>query len=522
MGLGAMLGCAAACSNSAASGDFGMGGAPAVYAPWGNGAGVDPKAGLSGTSSGTTSGAATSGAGGSVTTPPGAGGSGGADQGLTCAATFQPTLTPVLLPYPGARAIGTPALARGLLAAKETPALGAFSANEFLNYYRVQYPKAASNVTSPDGLAVSAGIAQWLTPTEYVIQIGVQAPARLRSSRVALTVVVDTSASMAGASLDRAHAALVALAGGLRAGDSFTLLTSKLGASAPTPIKVTGPADPAVLMAASGLHVDAASVDLGTSVAAAYDAAFSALEDGMLQRVVLITDGVAPPDSINLGLVAGNLKFRAITLTGVGVGAATTYRSKLLAQATAVGSGANVYLDSNEEADRILHLRFDELMDTVVSDVDVSITLPSFLQAESPPVAVPLGGGASDAGFVTSQLGPGRSLVFRQVVVACNTGIVAASTSEDVTIKARWKSPGQTAYTSAPDLKAPTAQLFAADQPQIAKASAIVAYADALRDPLRHARLHVAHDFASDPQLVGDADVAEILGLIESDPAFKK
>jgi Ca-activated chloride channel family protein len=520
LGSGAILASAVGCLGaaedagrySAASG--GAGGAPPpVYAPWGDGPGIQ-HASDSGSSSSSGAGLAAGGA---------SSGSGGKpNPNDSCDATFQATVGPVVLPYPEAKAMGTPALARGLIAAGKVPSLGGFAPSDFLNYYRVYDPAPANTQTppGPDGLVISAGIGSWLTPTEYVLQIAVLAPARKREHAVALTVVVDTSISMAGESMARAQAAVKALAGGLQAGDTFALVTTKVGEATPERIAVTGPADGTVLNKAKDLQVDADAVGLGTAVAKGYDVAATGLDASMLNRVVLITDGAALPASLNLGLIAGNLKFRDITLTGVGVGAATSYRSELLDLATSVGSGANVYLDSIDEADKILRLRFDELMDTVVSDVDVTVALPAFLHAEAPPAVAPLPG-SSATGFVTSQLGPGRALVFRQIVTACTPHVVSTSTAEDLTIQVRWRSFGHTDYTLAPLLSTSTALLLNnADPRPIAKASAIAAYADAIRDPLRPARLHVALDFASDQQLGNDADIAEIATLIKADPSF--
>jgi Ca-activated chloride channel family protein len=442
----------------------------------------------------------------STSTPmdPATDGAGGIKDGPTCS-WGEPTS--IHLTVPSWRTLASAPLARALTHAKKLPDPSRLYTGDFLNYYRVQYDAPAKETD----FGFHMGAAPGALPNELVLQIAMQAPATFPRPQVALAVVVDTSLSMAGEPWKRAKAAAAALAGALRPGDSFTLVTSKRARS-------TGDAGDAPDIAAA-LELDGGE-DLAGALQDGYEAATSGVQaNGGVGRVVLISDGAAQPTSIDLGAVAGNLE-KGVPLIGVGVGEAPSYDGRLLDAATSNGGGASLYVDSADEAKAVLGGRFDELMFTVASEIEVDVTLPPSLRFETLQPAVKAD---SPAGLVTAQLAAGRTLVIRNVLQTCEASIGVLS-SETIGVVVSYRPAGD--EPTKVELPGAIAQLLITDQPQIRKAGAISAYAEALAG-VRPALLEVAAAMSADarknePSLADDADLQEIEGLIQADLEIAK
>lgn len=439
------------------------------------------------------------------------GGGGGAAVGAdkTCG---YPDLGEIHLAVPSSRPLASPALARGFIDAGRGPDPALVRAQEFFNYYQVRYDQKSPELT------VVANVTAGEVPNEVVLQVGVQAPAE-RHRALALVVVVDTSLSMAGESMRRARKAVESLAQALEPGDSFTLVTSSLAAASPT-IAINNPSDAAKAASiAQSLEADGGEL-LGAALSEAYLIAEEKKPSTKLARVVLITDGAARADLIDLGVVAGNQQLREIPLIGVGVGSATEYESELVDVASRVGGGASVYLDSADEAPLMLRDRFDQLMDVWADDVELVVTLPMGVRVKYVPTAIP---SDSPTGALHTTLPLGRTIVLRQVLESCKDfkNLVNEST---IGVYARWRPRGEDTYKTTADVGGTIGQLGlgSPDSVQVQKASFIAAYADALAN-LRAAQLQNIHEQISTlqssmetpPELANDKDLGEISRLAE-------
>ncbi len=324
----------------------------------------------------------------------------------------------------------------------------------------------------------------------------------MRGSRSVITAVVDTSISMVGGGMESARAAVKAMLAALHDGDTLNLATSNTD-HAPRTFKLGGPSDPAAIKAADALSIDGGD-DLGGGLVNGYVAANQTFASGGLNRVVLITAGSAPRGTVDLGLIAAQATSPGIALAGVGVGPAIAYDDTLLAGAAEAGHGADVYLDSPAAADEMLHQRFDEVLDVAASAVHVEITLPWWLTVQSTGASssATRGGGGS-GGLAAPDLGPGRPMIFRLTLYAC-TSLVQ---TDDVTI-----SVGYTPASGPPAVQGPSAlsvgSLLGKTSTQIAKANAVVAYADALSG-LDASRLADAQALAMDTAFDADPDFAD-------------
>jgi len=418
--------------------------------------------------------------------------------------------TPVRLTLPGARFLASAAVARSVTSTfGRLPDPNVVHATDFLNYYPIKYDEPAAGT-----LGLSVGVASILGSPNLVLQIGVQAPAHVTRPPLALAVVVDTSLSMAGSSMARARDAAAALAQGLTLGDAF-MITTALRADKPqaTKLATQGDLDKA-LSKVKQVDVDGGE-DLGGALDDAYTAVNAALYAGAVGRVVLVTDGAAQPTAIDLGVVAGNLQQAQIPLIGVGVGDAIQYDPKFLDVATAVGGGANVFIDDKQgEADSVLHQRFDEIMFSAADDVEVTVSLPSVLRMQS---VQQNGQTGSASGLVPVGLGPGRSLIFRQNLETCAT-LPSQLDDFKINVSVRFKRPGETGYTSIPDVGGTVFELSSTTKPQVAKGDAIAAYADAVAG-VRPALFYYASSLTDAALLLNqtDPELTEIQGLLAKD-----
>ncbi|MEP7123563.1 MAG: VWA domain-containing protein [Byssovorax sp.] len=346
-------------------------------------------------------------------------------------------LDPVFLTIPRARSMVTATQVRGELAGlmPEIPLPGTLRGPELLNYYHFDYP-----TTQVTEVIVVPELHGTSVLGQMVLQIGIQAPPVDSAHRrpTAVTVLVDTTKSMEGESMARANAAVLALAESLNKGDVLNLVTTNPDV-APVHRVAAIAGDPALFAADKPLTVSGAG-DLGQALVQAYDAAndVDSYLAGGLNRLVVITDGGGLPESIDARLIDDNWTKQHIDLVGVGVGLAPSYRPALLDAATRAGHGANLYLDSVAEADAALHLRFDEVMDEALNDVSIGFQLPSIFEVVNPAATT---AAVSEGQLTTSDLGRGRSMVFRHAVGVCPNPDSAALAKTTMNVTVSWNDP---------------------------------------------------------------------------------
>ena len=213
---------------------------------------------------------------------------------------------------------------------------------EFLNYYRFAYPPA-----EPGSVAVHAAMMLDATDTgdEYVLQIGIASEAMANDERppMSLTFVLDTSGSMEGHSLEMMKATCRQVAALLGEGDVVSMVTwntqNNIVLSSHT---VTGANDTTLLAAIDALEADGGT-DLHSGLVAGYQLAAASHRQGVVSRVLLVSDGganVGITDEEIIAEHAGDQGSDGIYLVGVGVGDSSTYNDLLMDRVTDVGKGA--------------------------------------------------------------------------------------------------------------------------------------------------------------------------------------
>ena len=395
---------------------------------------------------------------------------------------------------------------------------------EFLNYYRIGYAAAA-----PNSLSIVPEMELTAEPKIAEFQIGIRsfdAPVTRRPMN--FTFLVDTSGSMKGPGLERAKAAVKAIASQFVAGDIVSFITTnamqmKLGGH-----KVIDNNDMTVAMRADGLTTGG-NTDLATALTEAYSLAEKYRTDARMNRVILISDGganVGVADTDLIAKMAADAQREGIYLMGIGTGPALSYDDEFMNKVTDAGRGAYVYLDSPEEATRILADRFDETMDIAARSVQVQLTLPWYFNVD----------GVSTETIKSTQLeaqnlAPNDAMVFFLKTTACDPSVYNAE--DPVSIKVLWKTR-QLYESRLTEFKMPLKSVIGQNSPRMAKGRAIVAYAEALkgcgfdkdgvtlckneteRKAMTKKKLIAAHELATRAKGgLPDAELDEILEIIE-------
>ncbi|HEU4537118.1 MAG TPA: hypothetical protein VFS00_23515, partial [Polyangiaceae bacterium] len=162
-----------------------------------------------------------------------------------------------------------------------------------------------------------------------------------------------------------------------------------------------------------------------------------------------------------------------IYLVGVGVGDGVN--DTLMDAVTDAGNGAYLYLDSAEEAQRMLGQRFAESVEVGARNVQVKARLPWYMsmrrfygeEYSTDPYRVK-----------PQHLAPGDSMVISQVLASCQGAPVADA--DPIEVLAKWVEPLTYARKSA-TFTSTLGELKANSRAELARGKAIIAYAEWLK-----------------------------------------
>lgn len=375
--------------------------------------------------------------------------------------------------------MAAPVIARRLIRLGDVVPASVVRPYEFFNYYSFDFaPAPAEQVRIVPQLSGCEG------GGELAFQVALQAEARSTTARrpLNLTFVLDTSGSMASTvggsvhSIDLERAAVLAIASQLRAGDVVSMVTwDVIQNDVLSGHAVTGPNDPKVVAAAHALTTNGGT-NLHAGLVRGYELAELYHSDSRINRVILISDGRANVGITDADFIAAHADDEegeeGIYLAGIGVGDGVN--DTLMNVVTDRGRGAYVYLDSLEEAERMLAGRFLEVVDIAARAVRLEVTLPWYLkvhkfygeQISTDPTQVR-----------PQHLGPNDAMLFFQTLRACDPSRMRAD--DRIVLRATWETPLSREKKSA-TIDTTLSALGTAD-PSLHKAAAIAGYAEALR-----------------------------------------
>ncbi|MCL4506838.1 MAG: von Willebrand factor type A domain-containing protein [Chloroflexi bacterium] len=265
------------------------------------------------------------------------------------------------------------AMTRRFLSEGNLPPMEAVRAEEFINYFKQDYPKPA-NVAF--GIYADGAPSPFHRDGSVLVRFGVQGYDVPDSQRkpAMLTFIIDVSGSMADDNkLEMVKDSLRMLVERLRRTDQVAI--AAFTTKAWVVLDPTSGADKrAILDAIDTLRpMNTTNVDAGLRVG--YELADRMFSEGAINRVILCSDGVANTGSTDVNTLIDFVRGygeRHIMLTTVGVGMGT-YNDVLLEQLADKGNGFYAYVDTQEEARKLFLERLTGALQTIGIDAKVQV-----------------------------------------------------------------------------------------------------------------------------------------------------
>jgi Ca-activated chloride channel homolog len=278
---------------------------------------------------------------------------------------------------------GAYANVRRVLHSGTLPVRDAVRVEELINYFSYDYPPPDTAAT-PFRLTTEVAPTPW-NPHTLLLLLGLKGVvvSQPELPPTNLVFLVDVSGSMQSPDkLDLVKSALLLLCRQLRGSDRISLVVYA-GASGvvlePTPGDQTGKIQAAIKSLTAG-----GSTNGGAGIRLAYALAEQAYIRGGINRVLLATDGDFNVGTVSLAalkdLIAEQRK-RGIALTTLGVGSGN-YNDALMEQLADIGNGTYAYLDSLQEAQKVLVNERAATLHTIAKDVKIQLEFNAAVVAE--------------------------------------------------------------------------------------------------------------------------------------------
>jgi len=272
---------------------------------------------------------------------------------------------------------------RRFLSEGSLPPTSAVRIEEMVNYFRYDYAEP-TDPTQPFSLTTAVYPTPWNDDT-LMLHVGLNGLEIERDERppVNLTFLVDVSGSMnAPDKLPLVQTSLCMLAHQLNSDDRIAL-TVYAGAAG-TVLPSTPVQDRTQILNALDRLRAGGSTAGAQGIRLAYDEARQSFDPDAVNRVILATDGdfnvgLSNPDSLEDIIARERESGVFLTILGVGRG---NLNDQLMQRLSQAGNGVSAYLDSVEEAERVLVDQVTGTLVTIASDVKIQIEFNPAVIAE--------------------------------------------------------------------------------------------------------------------------------------------
>ncbi len=265
-------------------------------------------------------------------------------------------------------------VARRYLADGYFPPQEAIRIEEFINYFDLSYPAP----TNGDAFAIhmEAAPAPFGSESAYLLKIDLQGKEVAVEDRkdANLTFVVDVSGSMNQENrLGLVKESLRLLVNELQQDDKISLVI--YGSQARVILEPTSAANKnQILSAIDRLHTDG-STNAEAGLRLGYQMAAQGYEAGAINRVILLSDGVANvgqtgPEAI-LNVIRDQVS-QGVTLSTIGVGMGN-YNDVMMEQLANDGNGNYNYVDTLDEAHRIFVENLTGTLQVIAKDAKIQV-----------------------------------------------------------------------------------------------------------------------------------------------------
>lgn len=267
---------------------------------------------------------------------------------------------------------GAYANTRRFLSQGQMPPKAAVRTEEFINYFRYDYP-APEDRSTPFTVSTDMAVSPW-NPTTRLLRIGLRGYDLPRKDRPAANLVflMDVSGSMNSADkLPLVKSALSTLAGELTSRDRVSIVV--YAGAAGLVLEPTN--DKRKIRDALDRLSAGGSTAGGAGLKLAYQVARDSMIEGGVNRVILATDG-----DFNVGIsnrdalveMIEKERDSGITLTTLGFGTGN-YNEAMMEQVANHGNGNYSYIDSALEAEKVLSDEMQSTLFTIAKDVKIQI-----------------------------------------------------------------------------------------------------------------------------------------------------
>ena len=278
---------------------------------------------------------------------------------------------------------GSYANVRRMLRDGYRPPADAVRVEEMLNYFDYGHPAPASREV-PFKVTTELAPAPW-NPARQLLMVGIKGYDidKTELPPANLVLLVDTSGSMdAPAKLPLLKRAFAQLVPQLRAKDRVSIVAYAGHAGLvlpPTPGNRHGE----ILAALEGLHA-AGSTNGGEGLRLAYAMARQGHVEGGVNRILLATDGdfnVGITDRNALLTLVADQRRSGIALSTLGFGSGN-YNDAMAERLADAGNGQHLYIDTLDEARRVLVQQMQATLLTIANDVKVQLEFNPAVVAE--------------------------------------------------------------------------------------------------------------------------------------------
>ena len=255
----------------------------------------------------------------------------------------------------------------------QLPPRDAVRVEELLNYFTYDFP--APDRGTPFAVRTELGAAPW-NQQHLLLRVGVKAVSQSTAAMppANLVFLVDVSGSMDEADkLPLVRNGLKLLASQLRPQDHVSLVV--YAGDTEVLLPSTGGDDKAAIYAAIDRLQAGGSTNGQAGIDLAYQQARRGFVQGGINRILLATDGdfnVGVTDIEQLKALIARSRKTGISLTTLGVGQGN-YQEPVMQQLADVGDGNYAYLDSLDEARKVLLEQLSSTLNTVAADVKLQM-----------------------------------------------------------------------------------------------------------------------------------------------------
>lgn len=264
----------------------------------------------------------------------------------------------------------------------QLPPAGAVRIEEFINYFKYNYPQPTNN--DPFSINTEMSVCPW-NKQHKLVMIGLQGK-QISTDNLPpsnLVFLIDVSGSMSDENkLPLVKASLKLLVNQLREQDNVAIVVYAGAAGLVLP-STSGVHKEKILAAIEQLNAGGSTAG-GAGIQLAYKTAKEYFKKGGNNRVILCTDG-----DFNVGMSSDDAMERLIeeerksgvflTVLGYGMG---NYKDNKMQKLADKGNGNHAYIDGMNEAKKVLVNEFGGTMFTIAKDVKLQIEFnPAIVQA---------------------------------------------------------------------------------------------------------------------------------------------